>query len=129
MLQSFIIAIVIPDVQVIKRWAMEHGMPGTLSDLCESEEVKRFILEDLAVWAKEAGLKSFEQVTEYISYSQTLVYYLITNVNSFTNFWLGERYLFTSRTIFRTKWLTYTNFQIQETSAEILFQTPDRGYV
>ncbi|XP_065214083.1 long-chain-fatty-acid--CoA ligase 5 isoform X2 [Planococcus citri] len=63
-LKSSIIAIVIPDVHVVKSWALERGLPNTLSDLCENEEVKKVILEDMTVWAKEAGLKSFEQVKD-----------------------------------------------------------------
>ncbi len=60
--QSNIIAIVIPDVHVVKNWALEHGMPGTLSELCENEQIKNLIMDDMAVWAKDAGLKPFEQV-------------------------------------------------------------------
>ena len=41
---------------------MEHGIPGTLSDLCENENIKSIIMDDMAAWAKEAGLKAFEQV-------------------------------------------------------------------
>lgn len=37
-------------------------MPGTLSDLCENEDVKRVIMDDMSVWAKETGLRPFEQV-------------------------------------------------------------------
>lgn len=61
-LKSCIIAIVIPDVDVIKCWAVENGIPGTLSVLCANPEVKKLILDDMLAWGKEAGLKSFEQV-------------------------------------------------------------------
>lgn len=61
-LKSCIIAIVIPDVDVIKCWAVENGIPGTLSVLCVNPEVKRLIMDDMLAWGKEAGLKSFEQV-------------------------------------------------------------------
>lgn len=60
--QSCIIAIVVPDVHVVKSWALEHDMNSTLSELCENEQVKQLIMEDMAVWAKDAGLKPFEQV-------------------------------------------------------------------
>ncbi|XP_014474921.1 PREDICTED: long-chain-fatty-acid--CoA ligase 5 isoform X2 [Dinoponera quadriceps] len=63
-LKSCIIAIVIPDVDVIKCWALENGIPGTLSVLCANPEVKRLILDDMLAWGKEAGLKSFEQVKD-----------------------------------------------------------------
>jgi len=61
-LKSCIIAIVVPDVDVIKCWAVENGIPGTLSVLCVNPEVKKLILDDMLAWGKEAGLKSFEQV-------------------------------------------------------------------
>lgn len=37
-------------------------MNSTLSELCENEQVKTLIMEDMIVWAKDAGLKPFEQV-------------------------------------------------------------------
>ncbi|KAK7575580.1 hypothetical protein V9T40_011866 [Parthenolecanium corni] len=63
-LKSNIIAIVVPDVHVVKSWALEHDMNSTLSELCENEQVKSLIMEDMAVWAKDAGLKPFEQVKD-----------------------------------------------------------------
>lgn len=64
-LKSCIIAIVIPDVDVVKCWAVENGIPGTLSVLCANPEVKKLILDDMLAWGREAGLKSFEQVISY----------------------------------------------------------------
>lgn len=64
--QSCIIAIVVPDVDVIKCWAQENGIPGTFSVLCNNAEVKQLIMDDMISWGKEAGLRSFEQV-RYIS--------------------------------------------------------------
>lgn len=61
-MQAYLIAIVIPNVHVVKSWAVEHNMPGTLSDLCENVQIKKMILDDMAAWAKDAGLKPFEQV-------------------------------------------------------------------
>ncbi|XP_032666476.1 long-chain-fatty-acid--CoA ligase 5 isoform X1 [Odontomachus brunneus] len=63
-LKSCIIAIVVPDVDVVKCWALENNIPGTLSVLCVNPEVKRLILDDMLAWGKEAGLKSFEQVKD-----------------------------------------------------------------
>ncbi|XP_072395967.1 long-chain-fatty-acid--CoA ligase 5 isoform X3 [Diabrotica undecimpunctata] len=63
-LKSCIVGIVVPDVDVIKCWAHENGIPGTLSILCNNPEVKQLILDDMITWGKEAGLKSFEQVKD-----------------------------------------------------------------
>ncbi|XP_044252556.1 long-chain-fatty-acid--CoA ligase 5 isoform X2 [Tribolium madens] len=63
-LKSCIIAIVVPDVDVIKCWATENGIPGTFSVLCNNPDVKQLIMDDMIAWGKEAGLKSFEQVKD-----------------------------------------------------------------
>lgn len=55
-----------PDVDVVKCWAVENGIPGTLSVLCANPQVKQLILDDMLAWGKEAGLKSFEQVNNII---------------------------------------------------------------
>jgi hypothetical protein len=89
-LQSCIIAIVVPDVDVIKCWASENGIPGTLSVLCNNDDVKQLIQDDMIAWGKEAGLKSFEQVSIDVSCgvvrqlsfsrSKTSIYILIRSV-------------------------------------------------
>ncbi|XP_011503341.1 PREDICTED: long-chain-fatty-acid--CoA ligase 5 isoform X2 [Ceratosolen solmsi marchali] len=63
-LKSCIIAIVVPDVDVIKCWALENNIPGTLSILCVNSEVKNVILNDMLIRGKDAGLKSFEQIKD-----------------------------------------------------------------
>nr|CAD7573106.1 unnamed protein product [Timema californicum] len=62
--KSCIVAIVVPDVDVIKCWASENKIPGTLSVLCAHPEVKQLIMDDMLVWGKESGLRSFEQVKD-----------------------------------------------------------------
>lgn len=51
-----------PDVEVVKQWATENNIPGTLTVLCNNQEVKHLILNDMISYGKEFGLKSFEQV-------------------------------------------------------------------
>ena len=51
-----------PDVEILKGWAEENRISGTLSVLCNNPEVKHLILNDMICCGKEAGLKSFEQV-------------------------------------------------------------------
>ncbi|XP_043522529.1 long-chain-fatty-acid--CoA ligase 1 isoform X2 [Frieseomelitta varia] len=63
-LKSCVVGIVIPDVDVVKCWAVENGIPGTLSVLCANSQVKQLIMDDMLSWGKEAGLKSFEQVKD-----------------------------------------------------------------
>jgi len=63
-LKSCVIAVVVPDVEVLKSWASKHGVPGTLSVLCQNAKVKQLIMDDMTRLAKEANLKSFEQVKD-----------------------------------------------------------------
>lgn len=63
-LKSCVVAVVVPDVDVIKCWATEHNIPGTLSVLCNNSQVKQLILDDMLAWGKEAGLKYYEQVKD-----------------------------------------------------------------
>lgn len=63
-LKSCVVAIVVPDVDVVKCWALENKIPGTLSVLCANPDVKKLIHEDMLTWGREAGLKSFEQVKD-----------------------------------------------------------------
>ncbi|KAL5282251.1 hypothetical protein ACFFRR_005444 [Megaselia abdita] len=63
-LKSCIVAIVVPDVDVLKQWANENNIPGTLSVLCNSLTVKELVFKDMQSWGRKGGLKSFEQVKD-----------------------------------------------------------------
>lgn len=52
----------VPNVDVIKSWAIENNIPGTLTVLCNDSNVKELIVTDMLAWGKDGGLKSFEQV-------------------------------------------------------------------
>lgn len=52
-----------PDVDVLKQWANENRVKGTLSVLCNNPQVKELIMSDMLNWGKQSGLKSFEQVS------------------------------------------------------------------
>lgn len=78
----------VPDVDVVKCWALEHGIKGTFSALCENELVKKMILDDMLQWGKTAGLKTFEQVSVWyiISLGLTILSWCST---------LGQNFLMT----------------------------------
>lgn len=63
-LKSCVVGVVVPDVDVVKCWAVEHDIPGTLSVLCSSKRIKELIFNDMLEKGKDAGLKSFEQVKD-----------------------------------------------------------------
>lgn len=56
-------AVVVPDVDVLKHWAIENHIRGTLSVLCNNAQVKELIMTDMLNSGKQSGLKSFEQVS------------------------------------------------------------------
>lgn len=68
------VAIVVPEVDAIKRWALENDIPGTLSVLCNDDQIKEFIMNDMIRLGKLAGLKSFEQVIKSSRISNQSVY-------------------------------------------------------
>jgi long-chain acyl-CoA synthetase len=63
-LKSCVIAIVVPDVEALKEWAIDNDIEGTLSVLCSNDTVKQMLLKEMTRLGKEAQLKSFEQVKD-----------------------------------------------------------------
>uniref|UniRef100_A0A096LUX9 Arachidonate--CoA ligase n=1 Tax=Poecilia formosa TaxID=48698 RepID=A0A096LUX9_POEFO len=63
-LQSSLVAIVVPDADVLPGFAKSLGIQGSIEELCKSTEVKKAIITDMTKLGREAGLKSFEQVKD-----------------------------------------------------------------
>ncbi|XP_067909008.1 long-chain-fatty-acid--CoA ligase 5 isoform X2 [Heterodontus francisci] len=63
-LPSYLVAIVVPDPEVLPQFAASKGFKGSYQELCNNPELKEVILEDMVKLGKEAGLKSFEQVKD-----------------------------------------------------------------
>uniref|UniRef100_A0A8C2AQA4 Long-chain-fatty-acid--CoA ligase n=1 Tax=Cyprinus carpio TaxID=7962 RepID=A0A8C2AQA4_CYPCA len=63
-LQSSLVAIVVPDPEVLPGFAEKLGVKGSLEELCRNQEIKKAIISDLNKLGREAGLKSFEQVKD-----------------------------------------------------------------
>ncbi|XP_014848567.1 PREDICTED: long-chain-fatty-acid--CoA ligase 5 [Poecilia mexicana] len=63
-LQSSLVAIVVPDADVLPGFAKSLGIQGSIEELCKSTEVKKAIIADMTKLGREAGLKSFEQVKD-----------------------------------------------------------------
>nr|KAF6303397.1 acyl-CoA synthetase long chain family member 5 [Myotis myotis] len=61
-LRSSLVAVVVPDSEVLPTFAAKLGVKGSFEELCQNQIVKEAILEDLQKVGKEGGLKSFEQV-------------------------------------------------------------------
>uniref|UniRef100_A0A669DC07 Long-chain-fatty-acid--CoA ligase n=1 Tax=Oreochromis niloticus TaxID=8128 RepID=A0A669DC07_ORENI len=63
-LQSCLVAVVVPDPEVLPGFAKNLGFHGSIEELCKIPEVKKAIISDMTKLGKEAGLKSFEQVKD-----------------------------------------------------------------
>lgn len=63
-LKSVVVGVIVPEVEAVKNWARNNGIPGTLSVLCADSDIHQLILADITRLGKDAGLKSFEQVKD-----------------------------------------------------------------
>ncbi|KAK2721292.1 long-chain-fatty-acid--CoA ligase 1-like [Artemia franciscana] len=63
-LKSCIVAVVVPDISTVKKWAQEQEIEGTVSDICANPKIKKLILDDIQDIGKSKGLKSFEQAKD-----------------------------------------------------------------
>ncbi|XP_049876508.1 long-chain-fatty-acid--CoA ligase 1-like isoform X2 [Pectinophora gossypiella] len=63
-LKSCLIAVVVPVKDVITSWAADHGIQGSIKELCQHKRVKEVIMESMQQCGKAAGLKHFEQVKD-----------------------------------------------------------------
>ncbi|XP_068444860.1 long-chain-fatty-acid--CoA ligase 1a isoform X2 [Clinocottus analis] len=63
-LKACLVGIVVPDPDFLPIWIKKQGIEGSYSELCQNEDVKNAILEDILRLGKDAGLKSFEQVRD-----------------------------------------------------------------
>ncbi|XP_026185926.1 long-chain-fatty-acid--CoA ligase 1-like [Mastacembelus armatus] len=62
-LQACLVAVVVPDPDFLSGWTKRTlGVQGSYQKLCDREDVKMAILDDMLRLGKEGGLKSFEQV-------------------------------------------------------------------
>jgi len=65
--QSCLVAIVVPDEEVVKKWAEDSGDSSlgpnaTMANICRSQQLKEEIMEDIKRLSKEHGLHGFETV-------------------------------------------------------------------
>ncbi|CAL5433890.1 unnamed protein product [Camellia sinensis] len=58
--ESFLVAVVNPNKQVLERWAEENGVPGDFNSLCVNPKAKQNVLVELTRIGKGKKLKGFE---------------------------------------------------------------------
>ncbi|KAG7389581.1 Long chain acyl-CoA synthetase 7 peroxisomal [Phytophthora boehmeriae] len=64
-LQSCLVGVLVPDPEVVKAWAQEHGRSGETASktaVLADEEFRKDVLEDMERVAKQAQLRGFERV-------------------------------------------------------------------
>ena len=64
-LQSYLIAIIVPDRELLEKLASECGIEGDFEDLCNNEDFKAEIQKILNDTAKEAKLWGFEKIRKF----------------------------------------------------------------
>lgn len=60
--KSFLLAIVVPDAEVLEAWARSNGIEGDIKQLCQNETVYHTIFQDMLAKGREGGLITLEQV-------------------------------------------------------------------
>ncbi|MFS7925019.1 putative long-chain-fatty-acid--CoA ligase [Helianthus anomalus] len=60
--ESFLVAVVNPNKELLESWAAENGVPGDFDTICENSKTNAYILGELTSIAKEKKLKGFEFV-------------------------------------------------------------------
>lgn len=63
-LKSCLVAIVVPDGEVVKSWAKEQNIKEPWNKLCDDKTLKKLIFNSIISLGKKTGLKSFEQVKD-----------------------------------------------------------------
>jgi len=61
-LQAFLVAVVVPDEEVLMPWCQERGLKGNFKEMCANQVVKQHLLKSMIHTGEEGGLKGFEQI-------------------------------------------------------------------
>ncbi len=79
----------------MEKYVREKNISGDIVELCKKKEIKDLIFNDIKQLEKANSLKGFETVS--------LSFFIFREENIDLFFFLGERYLSSSRTIFNRK--------------------------
>ncbi|KAJ7525626.1 hypothetical protein O6H91_17G059800 [Diphasiastrum complanatum] len=61
-LESVLVAVVIPNKDLLETWAKENGEEGNYEALCQRPKAKEFIINELNAVAKKSKLRGFEYI-------------------------------------------------------------------
>lgn len=68
--KSYTVGIIVPDEDVLAKYAREKNISGDMADLCKKSEIKQLIFDDLKRLSKENSLKGFEMVKDIYLHSE-----------------------------------------------------------
>lgn len=60
--KSYTVAVIVPDADILAKYARDNNLSGEMANLCEKKEIKELIFADLKRLGKENLLKGFEMV-------------------------------------------------------------------
>jgi len=63
--KNYLVAIVVPDPEVLLPWAQQQGIKGDIAALCTNDKVKLMVFNSLIKVADKAKLKGFEKVKNF----------------------------------------------------------------
>jgi long-chain acyl-CoA synthetase len=59
-LKSCLVAVVVPDPEVVAKWAGDQKLPNDVASLCANPVFQKAVADSMSSVAREAGLKGFE---------------------------------------------------------------------
>lgn len=57
--QTYLIGILVPNKDVVMKWAGNHNLKGSYEEICKNQEINKIILKDLEVLGREKGVLLF----------------------------------------------------------------------
>lgn len=73
--RNHLVAIIVPNPDTVKEWAVKHNVKSDLKSLCKNTELKRAILAEIQSKSKQAKLNGFE---------------IVKNIHLEPEMWTGE---------------------------------------
>ncbi|CAF1204257.1 unnamed protein product [Adineta ricciae] len=68
--KSFTVAILVPDADVLEKYARENNISGDTAELCKKKEIKELIFKDIKRLEKANSLKGFEMAKDIYLHSE-----------------------------------------------------------
>ncbi|RDX80169.1 Long chain acyl-CoA synthetase 1, partial [Mucuna pruriens] len=60
--KSALVAVVVPNEEITKKWAYSNGHMAPFSELCSLDQLKKYVLSELKMTAEKNKLKGFEYI-------------------------------------------------------------------